>query len=292
MRKLNEELANEPPPDDDKERSIKFKENLVDLVAPPPPDDSEDDTVPSQEGQAKSPREQQDPENGGTEHDAGSETDRSSVSNISGGTEELSEHGSSRGRQGDDKVIVERNGKFDFVDVDDLTAEERELYRKDEEENREYKPKPPDGSRPKTSGGEAVTRGQGHNSRRVQSAKTRPQSHSEWNEEFTYQSPYAMTPQQRRELAEKHREEQRRKKDEDKYKQLEKREKSQENEDAFRAWLRKKQEHNSQRKQKSDKDDKSNDDSVSFSLCNITNDILYHCFVLVCLFATYIISFV
>ena len=43
VRQLNEELANDPTPDDDRERSIKFKDNLVDLVAPPPDYDTEDE---------------------------------------------------------------------------------------------------------------------------------------------------------------------------------------------------------------------------------------------------------
>lgn len=267
VRKLNEELANEPPPDDGKERSIKFKENLVDLVAPPPPDDSEDDTIPSQDGQAKSPREQLSTEDSGTprsEQDTDGETDRSQVSNTSEDAEDQPELES-----GGNKVIVERNGKFDYVNVDDLTAEERELYSipdfdKESEETREHKPKPPNGPRPSTSGGESMSRGQGHNSRRVQSAKPRPQSHSEWNEEFTYQSPYAMTPEQRRELAEKQREEQKRKKEEEKSKERAQREKSQENEEAFKAWLRKKQEQNSQRRRSGSQqksDDKSSNDS-------------------------------
>lgn len=36
VRLLNEQLANEPEPDHDRTRSIQFKDNLVDLVAPPP----------------------------------------------------------------------------------------------------------------------------------------------------------------------------------------------------------------------------------------------------------------
>ena len=160
VRQLNEELANDPTPlEDDRQRSIKFKDNLIDLVAPPPdyPSDEEDGgRPPATRGTG-----------GSTGNGAPQKSDNVSELNI--GELNLNDKnrgeaaaaagdaesqpptangdgqrtkgvgfgdGESAGRRKkestnakeEEKVLVQRGKTFELINPSDLTAEEREMF--------------------------------------------------------------------------------------------------------------------------------------------------------------------
>ena len=234
VRQLNEELAKEPTPSsDERRRSIKFKETLVDLVAPPY-DYSDDDDDDSRE-------------NGNT--NANSQGDDGGDGGGEGGDRDA--------RNDSEKILVEHGGKFELINRSDLTSEEKQLYGLEESGDdvdaaghsggragRLKQPRPPDMQRPVTANGSMsrqplnVTGPAPH--RRPQTAQPRTNNDMLFN--FSYVSPYGLSPEQKKclqrqkQLQEKHMtEKQRMEREKKEWKQ-------QENESAFQAWLTQKRE--------------------------------------------------
>ena len=227
VRQLNEELAKEPTPNSDERRtSIKFKETLVDLVAPPY-DYSDDD---DEEG-----RENGDP------------TGR----RVGGGTE-------SQKDDGGEKVLVEHGGKFELISSSDLTAEEKLMYGVEDSSDvvntvggrksvATMKPRPPDVQRPSTASGTS-SRQHFHASaskRRPKSAQ--PCSSDEVFYNFDYVSPYGLSPEQKKCLQRQKQLQERHESEQTRADQEKNESKQRENELAFQAWLsQKRDEHHRQ----------------------------------------------
>jgi hypothetical protein len=96
LKELNAELAAEPDPDDRHHR-VGFKEELVDLVAPPP-EVSEDEETPR-----KAKEKEGEGEEKGEKEEGQDEKDKKK------------------------QLVVERDGKFDVVADNELTADERAM---------------------------------------------------------------------------------------------------------------------------------------------------------------------
>ena len=281
VRQLNEELAKDPTPlEDERERSIKFKDNLIDLVAPPPdyPSDEEDsykdnraggdmnnapadvlrmermnihDHEPNGKGDEPSFSFHGEPEVERTKNESTKHTEE-------GGNKSLAK--ARRPPNGDQNVLVERDGKFELVNAKDLTAEERSIFLpppSDEEDMAEgvglvartqnngssssdgsYQPVPPQAPRPATA---SATQQRRHlvvaPKRRVQSAK--PGAHALYGD-FNYNSPYALSKEDKDlgQKQRKHKEHQKQK--ESDLERMENDQKKRENEQTFQAWLRNK----------------------------------------------------
>ena len=248
VRQLNEELAKEPTPSsDERRRSIKFKETLVDLVAPPYDysDDEDDDSK----------------ENGNTN------------ANSQG------EGGDRDAKNDSEKILVEHGGKFELINRSDLTSEEKHMYGiEDTSDDVDAagghsvgrsgmlkQPRPPDMQRPVTANGSMsrqhlnVTAPAPH--RRPQTAQ--PRSNNEMLFNFSYVSPYGLSPEQKKclqrqkQLQEKHMtEKQRMEREKNEWKQ-------QENESAFQAWLSHKREKERREQHETKKGTTSSENGVS-----------------------------
>ncbi len=217
VRQLNEELAREPSPDDDdRDRAIKFKEDLVDLVVPP--DDYSDDD--EQEGEGR---------NSGQENRTDGDEQRTS----SGGDDEL--------------ILVERNGKYELVNARDLSAEERAMYGVSGGSNTSSPRSPTSDGRPSTANGDIRNHSR-RRQQRVQSAQARPVSHNDDWSNPDYQSPYAISKEQKQELARKQKEKEKKQKKEAELSHKEEENKRRQNDDAFEAWLRKKRDEEAQQR--------------------------------------------
>ena len=159
LRQLNEELAQEADPDDDRERSIKFKEDLVDLVAPPPEYPSDEEGTSERVGDSNETEPPESPNRNNDEYEEDFEENADSPKNSDnkGFNENCSQpmadnkrlhngnhikdnksgaptsvgkrtNVKNKDESSDDKILVEREGTFELLYAKDLTAEERQLY--------------------------------------------------------------------------------------------------------------------------------------------------------------------
>ncbi|XP_062605607.1 coiled-coil domain-containing protein 181-like isoform X2 [Saccostrea cucullata] len=233
LKTLNEELANDPTPVEKSNSKIKFKANLVDLVAPPP--DYPDEETPR--------------ENSGTpqSQEAGKENEV---------------------KNNEKKVLIECDGKFELVSENDVRAKDMGLpvFSSDKENinnssttdsnsNGDFnrKPAPPSQPRPATANGNSRRSRPGSSKQRASSAGTHRGSVLG---DFNYNSPYAMSQHDKKLVEEQTKQREQRERER---KQLEKQEKEyqeRENNDAFQAWLRQKREEARVRKQREEEEKK------------------------------------
>ena len=165
----------------------------------------------------------------------------------------------------DNMIVIERNGKFEHVNVNELTAEERELYGVQTEEDKKeekqvHEPKPPSHPRPSTASHPQQRRA-GRGAPRSTSAMGHSSTDS-GNSNCNYKSPYAMTDEEKKRRLKEQNEQERQKKEEEKaQKEQEERDRA-DAEDAFQAWLcnkrkeaqeKRKQEKENQKKEQGEK---------------------------------------
>lgn len=245
LKTLNEELANDPTPVEKSNSKVNFKANLVDLVAPPP--DYPDEETPRET--SETPKTQE------TEK-SDSESNKTNSGN---------------------KVLIEREGKFELVSENDVRAKDLGLPMLISEEegvnnnsnnnnttesssSSEFnrKPAPPSQPRPSTANG---------NSRRPRPGSSKQRASSAGSQrgfvlgEFNYNSPYAMSPQEKKQVEEQTKKREQREKDMKRLERQEKEYQEKENNDAFQAWLRQKREEARVRKQREEEERKKNKNS-------------------------------
>lgn len=223
LKIYNKELAEDPTPvDRRKDSKVGFKETLVDLVVPP----SDDDETPRPSDKSKSDKVESDNKNNNNE-----------------------------------KIVIEQGGKFEVVNSDDVRAKEYGLPQyideslNEDKENRSsssHKPTPPSNPRPSTAN---------NNSRRAVRpgpSKPRAQSarqHDRPLENFSYNSPYAMSPEDKRRLRQQQEQQEKQKEEEKRRKEEEEYIKQRENDDVFQSWWSKKKEQMKEQR-KAEEDDK------------------------------------
>ena len=171
----------EPDPDDRQHR-VGFKAELVDMVAPPP-DVSDDDDTPRRTLSGAS-----------HENKAGKETE--------GGGDKKKQY------------VIEREGKFDFVADNELTADERAMLSLPDEDgssktdinsnsslhdNKErVQPVPPSKPRPNTASSVSLRGVRSSHSPRPKTASFNCSASSATSlRDFQYNSPYAMSPNEK-----------------------------------------------------------------------------------------------
>ena len=156
----------------------------------------------------------------------------------------------------DEHVLIERGGKFFYVNVEDLSPEEREALgvmpvesaseSKKESELPSLQPRPPQKPRPATATGGGDTF-RGHQQRqlppRAMSAKTSKEYDLQERKAATYEEPfgnprskYGMTPEQKEHRREQARLRAQQMKEEKEREEQEKREKEEIADGAFKAW--------------------------------------------------------
>ncbi|XP_076466796.1 uncharacterized protein LOC143298019 isoform X2 [Babylonia areolata] len=269
LKELNAELAREPDPDD-REHRVGFKKELVDLVAPPPEisDDDEDKDSPEK-----------------TLADA----DQGATNNSSNNNSKASDRENNNNEK---QYVVERDGKFDFVTSQELSATERAMFDippddgadKSEDRNSQARreqgmksgggggggggssasrskenlcPQPPSRPRPSSA---AVSSSRRNNAPHVAQSprpRTASSSNSRSNntnygsalQDFSYNSPYAMSSTEKERAQERARLREQQKKEEERRRQEEEEYRRQESEDAFQAWLRHKSDDDRKRRQ-------------------------------------------
>ena len=228
VRQLNEELAKEPTPNSDGRRtSIKFKETLVDLVAPPY-DYSDDEEEESREN---------------TNSEGG---------RVIGGAENQKDDGG-------EKVLVEHGGKFELINSSDLTAEEKRMYGVEDSSDvanstggrksaaTTMKPRPPDVQRPSTANGMSSRQHFNGSTPKRRPKSAQPSSSDEVFYNFDYVSPYGLSPEQKKCLQRQKQLQERNQSEQTKVDQEKNESKQRENELAFQAWLsQKRDEHHRQ----------------------------------------------
>ncbi|XP_048767787.2 coiled-coil domain-containing protein 181-like isoform X3 [Ostrea edulis] len=235
LKTLNEELANDPTPVEKSNSKVNFKANLVDLVAPPP--DYPDEETPRENSEAPP---------------------QSQASETSNGEKENG-----------NKVLIERDGKFELVSENDVRAKEMGLpvFSGDEENvnnsntsdsssNGDFnrKPAPPSQPRPATANGNSRRTRPGSSKQRASSAGTH---RGAVLGDFNYNSPYAMSPKDKKLVEEQTKQREQRERDKKKLEQQEKEYQERDNNDAFQAWLRQKREESRARKQEEEEKKKS-----------------------------------
>ncbi|KAG2457097.1 CC181 protein, partial [Polypterus senegalus] len=225
IEQANRQLEDEGPADENRERRLKFKDNLVDLVAPPA------DYVE------------------GVENEGDRVTGQMSELQISAGSPQRSKDGQSK----DSKVLIEKDGKFDLVSLNDI--ESQGLLppipgASSEGEQKQMSPRPlPDGS-----GADWCP----VHGRRVDSDAYSPKPPSfppsgrpssahniqgtTWKKPSTRrahsaQSTFALTPEQKEHQKQLEQRRERLRKEEEARKKEEEEIKRQQNEIAFKAWL-------------------------------------------------------
>ena len=287
VRQLNEDLANDPTPvEDDRERSIKFKSNLVDLVAPPPDlSESEDGSGDNAEYVGKSDN------TNNEESSSNQEKCDDTKHNLNGSGDDGN----------DDKILVHRNDKFELISAKDLTAEERMMYIPENDDSLDtprstesapevsnHQPRPPTQARPKTA-----TNGSNRRSNQSTGDKRRAKSaepHLNANrdcEDFNYTSPYAMTSEERKRTAREQKEKDKQKKQEEDEKKKMEEKRKEEGSSAFDSWLKKKRDEAVKRKQKDEKNEKDESENEVRNTSHLFNSIKINNFLLVeagCLF--------
>ncbi|XP_019647757.1 PREDICTED: coiled-coil domain-containing protein 181-like isoform X1 [Branchiostoma belcheri] len=267
LKELNEELAKEPLVEEEsRERKVLFKENLVDLEVPPPEYSDEE-----ADGAAKTDT---------TENVAEDVKDKLTLSESeSNSTENNAEattaDDSGKGEENGDgeRVLVEREGKFELVHVSELQGEEEKIQQSfapvttaenndttqdndntDEADNdssstqrsqetNELLPRPPDKPRPATAAGV---------SRRPAKVSTpqRAQSASYTREEYVKRSsPYGLSDTQKKLMKERQKAIAERKRLEEERMKEEEQRRREEAEGAFQAWLSQKREQHRREKE-------------------------------------------
>ena len=172
-------------------------------------------------------------------------------------------------KQTQEQVLLERNGKFELVNVGDLSAEERVMMGLEpaEEQNSNnsanssspskvaFQPSPPPRKqRPSTATGQAGgVRRQQLAPRRIQSAKTHREVNGGHGDTSGFDwearsSGYGMTPEQKSAMRKMYRMQLQRQKEEHEAKEEEKRRAQEESQKAFEWWLEKKKEEDKQRR--------------------------------------------
>ncbi|XP_064629187.1 coiled-coil domain-containing protein 181-like isoform X2 [Lineus longissimus] len=214
IKLLNAELETDGVPvNEDRVVKVGFKQNLVDLVAPPPvfSDDEE-------------------------EHEQ--ETNQSN---------ESASEDTQKPKGKENKVLIERDGKFELVDSDDpLAAEYGGLPHAVGAGDSSLSPSPPSQPRPATANG--FSRQQRHQpNRRAQSAHISRDQDDDWSS--GYKSPYALSEAQKAIKQERDKALLRRQRAEAEQKKEDEEEKRKDNEDAFQAWLNRKREDAARRHQ-------------------------------------------
>ena len=255
VRQLNEELAKDPTPlEDERERSIKFKDNLVDLVAPPV------DYSESEEEAADQRREGERTGEGQNEPGDSSPSQQSPDHAASRDQQEQSPQ--RKAQEDEEKILVERNGKFELISATDLSPEEREMYGVEEptssreESQATRSPHPPPGPRPATangapSRGRSQQQGAGTSQRRAQSAMSAdsgPRGSEFDANNFEYTSPYALSEEDKKQLAREKRLQEQQAKQRKKESMREEERKREDSDTAFQVWLRKKRDDAAQRR--------------------------------------------
>lgn len=192
----------------------------------------------------------------------------------------------------EEKVVIERNGKFEYVSAKNMTAEEREMYgieAKEEEEEKEHKPRPPDGPRPSTANGGTAAQRRNRAGPRSNSAMGQS-SDTGTHDEFTYQSPYAMSADERKRRAKEKREEEKNKQEAEREKKTQEERDQADADDAFQAWLKiKRREAQEKRKQDEENRKKGHGEKKAKEVCRSVADC---CFVDDCGLALCFIWFV
>ncbi|XP_046327112.2 coiled-coil domain-containing protein 181-like isoform X2 [Haliotis rufescens] len=237
---LNAELAQESDPGE-RSHKVGFKETLVDLVAPPP-DFSDDEDSQKGKSNPTSPRETE------------VVSSKSSVNPTSKPTDGKKK-----------TVVVEREGKFEVVNIDDLTPTERQMYVCDPDPDpdppakeggpkknvnncniheKSKQPSPPKQPRPATANGHTNRRALRpvQSKQRPKSAANQVSNESRSLENFSYTSPYALSAEQKELARQRAKAMEDHKREQDRRKREEQETEQRESDDAFRAWLKQKRE--------------------------------------------------
>ncbi|XP_071506847.1 uncharacterized protein [Diadema antillarum] len=168
----------------------------------------------------------------------------------------------------DEHVLIERGGKFFYVNVQDLSPEERESLgvmlpgvQSEPSENKSVfpvvQPKPPEKPRPSTAtGGSSSLRHQRSTPPRAMSAKTSKEYDRQERQAAIYEEPfgnvrsrYGMTPEQKQFRREQARLRAQKAAEEKEREEREKRDKEETCDGVFKAWLEKKREEAAKRRQ-------------------------------------------
>lgn len=273
LKTLNEELANDPTPVEKSNSKVVFKANLVDLVAPPP--DYPDEETPRENSETPQTQE--------SENSNNSETEK---------------------KDNGKKVLIERDGKFELVSENDVRAKDMGLpVLIDENENvnnnttdsssnsGEFnrKPAPPSQPRPSTANG---------NSRRSRPGSSKQRASSAGTErgfvlgDFNYNSPYAMSPKEKKLVEEQAKQREQRERDKKRLEEQEKEYQERESNDAFQAWLRQKREEARKRKEREEEDKKKKNQSPRVRMClSVCLPVCLSICLSVCLSNVWIVSF-
>ncbi|BFZ10062.1 hypothetical protein BsWGS_13101 [Bradybaena similaris] len=286
LEQLNAELAKDPTPvDESREHRVGFKAQIVDLVAPPPVDFSDDESQPNSVSSAlliatalAFPKEEGGSNNDRDKKDDDKKKDENKENVVDSNSKEF---------------VVERDGQFALVSASDLSQSERLIFLNENETEKmtevqsnggeikteidsnkshsagkvktgnsspsQVLPRPPLRPRPNTAFSGPRRNVQPLRSQLTRSA-VQPSNCNTVLDNFNYNSPYAMTPQQKEEAKEKARILEEEKKEKERKIREEAEEKKRESESAFQAWLCKKREEDRKKqgaevdKQKSDKE--------------------------------------
>ena len=220
-------------PGEERVRTIKFKENLVDVVAPPPEYSEDEDFEPSVDNK-----------NGQTDYLG---VEKLNISDKEKESSKMEDDNS-------EKVLIEREGKFELVRASEVEAMGLSLADIPSEDNSlqcepnlgRHVPAPPNKPRPNTANGnsrQAEQDQQWRSRTRSQSASS-PQNRSSQS----YVSPYAISDEDK----ERQRKYYLWKRENDHQNKLKRNsdylQKKQENQEAFEAWLNKKRQEAAQRR--------------------------------------------
>lgn len=166
------------------------------------------------------------------------------------------------------KVLIERDGKFELVSENDVRAKDMGLpVLIDENENvnnnttdsssnsGEFnrKPAPPSQPRPSTANGNSRRSRPGSSKQRASSAGT---DRGFVLGDFNYNSPYAMSPKEKKLAEEQAKQREQRERDKKRLEEQEKEYQEKESNDAFQAWLRHKREEARKRKEREGEEEK------------------------------------
>lgn len=207
LHQLNEQLANEEPETSERATKVAFREDLVQVIQSPTQDYQHAKT-------AKAPKDIKD------------------TKKIEDIDEELEPKKDVNGTNGETifDMVVERDGHFDLVTPEDMTASGDNIRRQlsfNDEKTKSTRNK----SRPSSA---IITR---NISADFRVPKTRPISH------HTYRSPYGLTPEQKEIVRQKMALEEKTKKEEEEARKMREKEKREQNEYVFQCWLRRIRQH-------------------------------------------------
>lgn len=264
---LNAELAQESDPGE-RSHKVGFKETLVDLVAPPP-DFSDDEDSQKGKSNPTSPRETE------------VVSSKSSVNPTSKPTDGKKK-----------TVVVEREGKFEVVNIDDLTPTERQMYVCDPDPDpdppakeggpkknvnncniheKSKQPSPPKQPRPATANGHTNRRALRpvQSKQRPKSAANQVSNESRSLENFSYTSPYALSAEQKELARQRAKAMEDHKREQDRRKREEQETEQRESDEAFRAWLKQKREEIRKRRDRDleEKRKEERTDKVTYGFC-------------------------